>query len=433
MTRQRSSFARRQIELFLLLGLLAAMTLLLQSKDGVAADLAPAVNLTWDTPKHLSTNSPNGAFRPVLRVAPNGDLVVAYNHKTLSNVQNPYFTRSTNAGETWTTPAPIRTSNADLRQVTLAIDNNSTAHAVWRSSSGLRHASDAQWPSAENTISSTPDVLLDPYLVIGGDNVLHVVWAQSQGAQGQVHDIYYAYSTNGGATWSTPLALIVSDTRHSSAPVAVVDAANNVHVFWEERILDLSQPGLFRYEIHYKKGTKNGSNYSWPSSSTVLSGNLTSARRPAAVASHNDVHLSFARQLTNEEQYPFYKRFTAGSGWSAALDASNGHPVSVNTNAPFFLISSVANCNNGIYLYYHGSEVTNAKEQIYGVSQYDNWGAIDVVTTDDIRNINPSLVCRGGSLYLSIERVELASVNHQVYFTASRNVNQVHLPMIARP
>ncbi len=430
--RQSAPFSRRQLALSLLLSLLAAAAFVVLSRDGKAAP-APGVNLAWDTPKHLSTNSPNGAFRPVLRMAANGALMVAYNHKTSTNTQNPYYTRSTDDGQSWTMPAPIRTSSADLRQVTLAFDNNSTAHAVWRSSAGLAHASEPQWPSSEHTIVATSDVIIDPYLVIGGDNVLHVVWAQAQGAQGEVHDIYYANSTNGGLTWSAPLALVFNNQRHSSAPVAVVDAANNVHVFWEERILDLSQPDLFRYEVHYKKGTRNGPNYTWPGSATVLSGTIATARRPAAVASGNELHVSFARQVSNEEQYPYYKRFAPGTGWSAALDASNGHPVSVNTNAPFFLISSVANCANGVFLYYHGSDVTNAKEQIYGVSQYDNWGGIDVVTTDDIRNVNPSLVCRAGSLYLSIERVELANTNHQIYFTAGRGVYQVHLPLIVRP
>ncbi|HZD11123.1 MAG TPA: sialidase family protein [Candidatus Binatia bacterium] len=420
---------RRRVAFAALVVVLVAATLFLNTFRGNAA---PAVNLIWDTPKLLSTNATNGAFRPVLRQAANGTLMVAYNQRKSNNTQNPSFTRSTDDGETWTTPAPIRSSGSDLRQVTLAFDGSGTAHAVWRSSAGLAHAAQPQWPNGEHTIVSTSDVLFDPYLAIGSDNVLHVVWAQEYGDQG-LHDIFHAYSSDGGVTWSAPRNLVSDNDRHSSAPVAVLDAANNVHVFWEERIFDPSQSGFFRYEIHYKKGTKSGSNYTWPSTATIVSGNLTSARRPAAVASGNIIHLSFARQVANEEQYPYYRRFVPGSGWSTVLDASSGHPVSVNTNSPFFLISSVAACNNGVYIYYHGSEETNAKEQIFGASDYDSWATQDVVTNDDVRHVNPNLICRGGSLYLTIERVEVATINHQIYFTASRNINQVNLPVIMRP
>lgn len=409
--------------------LLALMIVLLGSMDSVAA---PAVELSWDPPDHVSTNAANGAFRPVLRQAPGGTLVVAYNHEKANGTRNPYYSRSTDDGVTWSTPAPIRSASQHLRQVTLALDNNGAAHAVWRSGSGLAHAREDQWPNGENTIVSTADVLFDPYLVIGDDNVLHVVWAQAHGTQA-LHDIFHAYSTNGGSTWSTPTNLIVDNDRHSSAPAVAVDAQNNLHVVWEERILDLSLPNITRYEVHYLKGTKAGSSYNWPANATVLSGNIPTARRPAIVADDNDLHVSFARQTTNEEQYPYYRRFIAGSGWTAARDASSGNPVSVNTNSPFFLISSVANCNNGVYLYYHGSDRTNANEQIFGVSDYDSWGAVDTVTSDSVRHINPVVICRGGSLYMVVERVELATLNHQVYFTASRNINGVFLPIINRP
>lgn len=408
--------------------LLALFSLHSQHMDGVAA---PSVDLPWETPKRLSTNAAYGAFRPILRQAPNGTLMAAYEQKLANGVRNPYFTQSTDDGETWSTPAPIRSSGADMRQITLAFDNSSQAHAAWRTTSGLFHATESQWPSAETTVLSTSDLLFDPRLAIGGDDVLHLVW--SQGAQGQPHDIYHAYSTNNGATWSAAVALVTSESRHSSVPVIVVDAENNAHVFWEESILvDPGPPTQYRYEIQYRKGTKSGNAYSW-SSTSVVSGSISAARRPAATVNGNDVHLSFARQVASDEQYPYYRRFTPESGWSTPLDGSNGNPVSVNTNSPFYLISSVAACNLNVFVYYHGSEETNTNEQIFGVSNYDNWHGVDAVTTNNVRNVNPTLLCRGASLYLSMERVELATLNHQVYFSASHNINMVFLPFLARP
>lgn len=427
----RNQLRRPRLSLALTTGLLLALAILLTQHTQSSA--APVVDLPWETPRLLSTNSPNGAFRPVLRQAPDGTLIVVYEHKLANNLRNPYFTRSTNGGATWSTPAPVRTANDDLRQVTLAFDGSNRAHAVWRNGSGLAHAVESQWPSTESTIISTSDIIFDPNLIIGSDGVLHVVWAQTQGTQG-LRDTFHAYSTDNGDTWSTPTNLTSNNSQHSSVPVVVVDADNNVHVFWEERIVDLSQPGAFRFEVQYKKGTKSGSNYTWPATPTVVSGNVLPARRPAAVAHGNDLRLSFARQVASDQQYPFYRHYTHGAGWSAPLDASNGNPVSVNTNSPFFLVTSVATCGSDTFVYYHGSQETNAKEQIFGVSNYDNWNVVDAVTSDDVRNVNPTLICRGASLYLGMERVVPlgAEFRNQIFFTSSENVNAIFLPLVPR-
>lgn len=406
---------------------LAALVIVAQWVPAVA-DETPAPNYTWEGDRRLSTTSNLGAFEPALRTAGNGDLMIAYNHKINSSTRNPYYRRSTDGGATWSAPASIRNSSSNLRQVTLAFDSSNQAHAVWHSGAGLFHAAQNEWPAGSNAINTTAGDILDPVLAIGPDDVLHLVWAQ--GAVGSLHNIYHAYSHNGGGAWSSPVALATA-TQHSSYPNVVTDSSGNVHVVWEERLYDVQLNG-FRYEIQYKKGTKTSSGYSWPGSPTVVSGSAQNSRRPVIAANGDALHLSYAIQESNEEQYPYYRQFTPGSGWSTPRDISNGTPVSVNTNSPFFLLSSIQICGNDVYLYYHGATELNTREQIWGATSANNWTTLDVVTDSGTRNINPVLVCLGGNLHLGFERVEQATVNHQIYYDQSNNMNAVYLPFLSR-
>lgn len=411
----------------LVAGVLVLVALALNAPMTTAEE-APAPHFTWEGERLLSTTSTAGAFKPSLRAAGNGDLIIAYNHKINSSTRNPYYRLSTDGGETWSTPAPIQNSSSNLRQVTVDFDNNNVAHAAWYSNSGLFHAAQNQWPNNSNTVYATSADILDPKLTVSSDNVLHLVWAQ--GDVGDLHNIYHAYSQNGGATWSTPTAL-ATNTRHSSYPSLDTDNSGNVYVVWEERILD-PDLGSFRYELRYKKGTKSGSSYSWDSSPSIVSGNALQARRPAIAVRGDTLHFSYAIQESNEEQYPYYRRYSPGSGWSAPRDVSNNTPVSVNTNSPFFLLSTVQVCGNNVYIYYHGSAERNANEQIWGATSTNNWSMVEEVTGSNSRNINPVLVCLGGNLHLGIERVEQATVNHQIYYNVSNNVNELFLPLITR-
>lgn len=421
----------RKIQLLRLVGLLAlaaVAALAFGAQWASATDgETPNPNYTWEGDRRLSSTS-SAAFGPDLQVAGNGDLMIAYDHRIDSNTRNPYYRRSTNDGATWSAPAPIHNSNDDLRQVTVAFDGNNRAHAAWRSDNGLFHAAQNQWPTGSNTVHATAADTLDPVLTIAADNVLHLVWAQ--GAVGSPHNIYHSYSQNGGSSWSSPVALATT-AQHSSYPNLTTDNSGNVHVVWEERILD-PQQGSFRYEIHYKKGTKT-TGYSWSASPTAVSGTAEKARRPSLVARGQTIHLTYAIQESNEEQYPYYRRSTnGGASWSTPRDVSNNTPVSVNTNSPFYLLATIQVCAGDVFIYYHGATELNAREQIWGATSANNWSELDVVTSNSTRNIDPRLVCVGGNLHLGYERIEQADVNHQIYYNQSNNVNQQFLPLLSR-
>jgi hypothetical protein len=413
---QREKRSRYIYWLALLVFLMGIGMVALQSSAVTAEINAPEA--LWGDEKHISTNSPTGAFVPVIDRAPDGTLMVVYRHRTAGGFNIPYYTQSTNEGGTWSTPAAVRLSSSEIPQVSFAFDNNSVAHAVWRTGSDIIHSVKGQWPAPGTPIADTVEMVLDPDIDVADNNRLHVVWAQGQDLQ--TLNIYHAYSNNGGASWtiSPPLA---TNTNKSIAPAVSVDNLGNVHVTWEERTFNIDI-GDFVTAIHYKKGTWSGNTLTFAATPTTVSDPDINSNRPDIVATDDGrVHISYMELASDDEQYAMYVLYN-GTTWLPPVDTTNNSQVGVNQSDPFFLITSLAVCDNIAYLYYHGALSPTANEQILGSNSGDNWVYREQVTDTTTRSINPSLACDGSRLFLAFVRIEEAGPNadtNQVYFVTT--------------
>jgi hypothetical protein len=378
----------------------------------------------WEAPRHISTPANSGAFSPEIRRAPNGVLTIMYNHAVSPGVPRPYYSQSINAGKNWSTPRPVHTAGtAPLHQVRFEFDANSVGHAIWRDEGGrLFYARQNQWETGTaTTIVNTGQILIDPRIAIAPNGTLHVVW--SQGTAMEALNIYHASSPNNGQTWtvSPPLG---DAAQASSSPALAVTQNGTVHVAWEGR----SHTGSnFVRAIYYKKRVGN----SWDTTATVLTQGLAgNARRPSLVAEGNNLHVAFTRHVENEKQYPYYMMHN-GTSWSPFVDASNGRPVDVNSQSPFFLAPVMGACNANVYLYYHGALQAGVNEQLLGSNKKSGWRQRDVVTDGSQRRVNPSVVCDSGTLHMAFEVIVTANVNHQVYYVTGLG-NIVFLPFVTR-
>jgi hypothetical protein len=407
--------------LVLMLGLQSgAVTAEINSMEGV---------LTWGDPVHISTNSPNGAFVPTIAQAPDGTIMIVYNHTTAGGFELPYFVQSSNNGNNWSPPNPVRSGTQDISQATFTFDSNSVAHAVWRTNTDILYSAEGNWPTAGTPVVATAGAVIDPDIGVANNGTIHVVWAQSTALQ---DNIYHAYSTSGGAGWtlSPPLA---TDARKSSGPTISIDNSGNVHIAWVERMAIF--PDLVT-EIRYKKGTWSGNTLTFNAVPTTIS-NLAdnSNHKPEiATSSNGRVHVSYSRGALNvtSDQYPMYAQFN-GTAWLAPVDITGGNPVNVNQSTPFYLKSTIASCDN-LYIYYHGALSPTAKEQILGHNNGDNWAYREQVTESDTRNINPSLACNCSQLFLALERIEESGPNagtSQIYFIGDTG-GGIFLPAIMK-
>jgi hypothetical protein len=415
-----------------LLALLVAPVLWL-NREAAAEPETPAAIQAWDEPVLFSTTSTtNGAYLPVIGLAPNGTLLVAYNHR-IGTINNPYYRLRPPGGLVFTPPAPIHVAAVDSTQVQFAFDNNSAAHAVWRTATTVEYAHQSVWPSnGYETVTASGQLIRDPHIDVGGNGHIHVVWTQGENPQA----VYYSFSTNNGNNWSTPQQISASDAaRNAIVPKVAVDANNTVHVVWEARIFDV---GLldFRWQIEYRTATWNGAAYTWSAlPATVLSSGVQDVR-PALTAVGNELHLSYTQQVTlkkgSPEQSVYYRRYTPGDGWSAPANATGGLPLKVNTNSPFYLVSTITACDaDDIHIFFHGALEENGQEQILGSSSAQGWTVRDFVTDGFSRDVNPSATCDDGQLHVVYERIFVANQLHQVYYVTGAPEG-LFLPFIRR-
>ncbi len=398
----------------MLLMLLITAGVLSWQGNSAAAEINNTLNgiTNWSDEIHISTNSANGAFVPVIAYAPDGTVMVVYRHRTVGGFNIPYFTQSL-GGSSWSNPAAVRNSPIDIPQVSVDFDTNSLAHAVWRTDTDIFHADENSWPGAGTPIVSTLESVLDPDIEVADDNTIHVVWAQGD----TLSNIYHAYSQSGGAGWTLSPAL-ATDTRKSIAPTVSMDNNGDVHVVWEERIFNVGQ-NEFITEIRYKKGTWVGNNLTFDANPTIISNSNINSNRPEIIAVGSDqVHVSYMEQVSEDEQYAMYG-FYNGTVWLSPVPINNT-AVGVNQSDPFFLITSLDVCGNSAYVFFHGSLSPTSKEQIQTGNSADGWNFIEQVTSSSNRSLNPSFVCNGSQqLFLAFTRIEESGPNagtNQIYF-----------------
>lgn len=414
-----------------LMALVGFGLILLLNRAAAAEPQSPDGPAPWGSEMFISPTSPDGAFVPIIKVAPDSSIMVIYRHQTAGNINNPYFTESSNNGSSWSNPSPIRTTSTDIPQVSFAFDSSSKAHTVYRTDTDIFHSLEDQWPGTGTAIISTiSDSVMDPDIDIAPDNTIHVIWAQKAAAN-QL-SIRHAYSTSGGAGWTISPDLS-DNAQRSSNPSISVDGSGNVHVVWEERTFSIVV-GDFVTEILYKKGTWVGNSLIFDTNPTPISEEDTNNFRPEAVADSNQVHVSYMRQDSNNEQYAMYAKYN-GTIWLPPVDTTNNNPVSVNQSDPFFLISTLDVCNNIAYIYYHGALTSVSKEQILGSNSGDNWSFREEVTSDTVRSVNPAVTCVGEKLFMAFNRIEESGPNvdtNQVYFISATG-GGAFLPVIVKP
>lgn len=193
------------------------------------------------------------------------------------------FARSEDDGETWTVPERLNSTaigdSADDSRPALATDEAGNWIAVWQSinSLGGTIGSDldilfarstnagASWtPVAALNADAATDSGADEQPFVAGDaSGFLAVWGSKDGTLGSDYDIRIARSTDGGATWSAPVALNAgasSDSANDIHPVLATDRAGRWVAVWETNRSTLGGEG----DLLTARSTDGGATWSTP-------------------------------------------------------------------------------------------------------------------------------------------------------------------------
>jgi hypothetical protein len=185
---------------------------------------------TWSSPRTISSGGPAGASHNQgadIAVAPNGTIYVAFDAFSQQGLETINVVKSTDCGRHWTQPVTLNTINA---------------------------------PQAPGVAMRTPT-----FAFLATDNTnSNLVYAAYQSLIGD-YDIYAQRSTNGGTSWSS--AVQVNDdpgARHQIFPT--IEVSNHaLHVAWYD-FRNSVTPANEALDVYYSCTNCNGT--SWPSFDT---------------------------------------------------------------------------------------------------------------------------------------------------------------------
>jgi len=260
---------------------------------------------TWASSQRLTWTSGRSYCYPAIAVDSLGNLHIVWADNTPGN-EEIYYTKSTNAGASWTASKRLTWTAERSNNSRIAVDPSGNPHLVWdENKSGhdetyYKKSADggAAWTTAKNLTWTPGDSYLGAIVVDPSGN-LHVV---NQDNTREGFEVYYKKSTDGGTSWSTSQRLTwTSCVAYLSAGMAV-DASNNLHVVWPDRT-----PG--NCEIYYKKSTDGGSTWTTAKRLTWTPGmSLLGATAAIAADPSSNLHVVWDDKTPGNYEI-YYKKF----------------------------------------------------------------------------------------------------------------------------
>jgi uncharacterized repeat protein (TIGR01451 family) len=199
---------------------------------------------TWSAsvPVNEDTGSTHHWY-PSLAVDVGGTLYLAW-QDSRNGDYDIYFARSTDGGTTWSANVRVHddVGSADQHAPSLAVDGDGNIYVVWLSDPGGSGFVNLYFArSIDSGVTWSPDIQINdgpggasgtgPSLAAGGSGNVYVAWQDDRNGP----DIYFARSTDGGATWGANYR--VNDDIGSTNqwhPSMVVDGSGNPYVAWQD-------------------------------------------------------------------------------------------------------------------------------------------------------------------------------------------------------
>lgn len=236
----------------------------------ISADDGQDVSSVGDKPYGMATDS-------------QGDIFIVWAedlHDAPNDYQEIMLLKSTDQGVTWIhSDSDFNISYDgdpynDAFDPDIAIDNNDNIYVVWHqrpvSDTSEIHISISTdggdtWSgtAADRYISyRSGHIASNPFIAVAPNDDIYVVWDERTDPNDITsYKILYGKSTDGGATFNSETADLVTSTgiRSASDAYMVIDPSGNIHVTWQATQATASP---FLYEIFYTGSTDGGATWS---------------------------------------------------------------------------------------------------------------------------------------------------------------------------
>ncbi len=198
----------------------------------VASPLFLQAQVLFSPPANISNDGHSGDQQ--MAIDPGGNINVVW-LDTTPGYSAVFFSRSSDGGATFSSPQNLSTDPNGSLAPQIAVDPSGGINVVWEDSTSpndiffSRSSDGGATFSTPKNISNNPAGANNPYLAVDSGGNINVVWVGSPKTAPSI--IFFSRSSDGGATFSTPIAV---STNPSDGPLVAVDFAGNINVAWIE-------------------------------------------------------------------------------------------------------------------------------------------------------------------------------------------------------
>src|SRR6266849_4443770 len=266
---------------------------------------------TFSAPTMLSTNT-GGSIDSQIAVDKNGNINVVW-EDDLAGHSDISFSRSADNGATFSPPMnlsnPLGNSLANSNSPRLALDILGNINAVWANDSPgnfdifISRSTDGGVNfSGPKNISKSSSFSSNPFIAVDAGGNINLVWADINPADLNT-DIFFARSSDGGATFSTAQNVSHS-SGFSSNPWLTVDAGANINVSWED-----NTPG--NRDIFFARSTDSGTTF--PTAANLSADSGLSLAAQIAADKNGNINVAWQDHTPGISQI-FFSRLPADVG-----------------------------------------------------------------------------------------------------------------------
>jgi hypothetical protein len=260
-------------------------------------------------------------------IASSGDNVYASYTSDVNGLENILFRKSSDNGDTFSSPKTLSNPSGHFGFLSDIAASGDNVYVTWtdvteKSVIVLAKSTDKGTTFSDPVrISTSSDNARSAAVAVSGDNV-YVTWQDFSVSTSSLEpDIFFAASTDGGATFSKPINL--SNTEGTLSKYAAIAAfGSNVYVVWS----DCDTNGI-NCKILYVKSNNAGSSFS--GTPVVLSGSLSGSQStlPDIKAFEDKVYVVYGQSylvngvLTSEDVF-LLKSTDGGNTFASPVNLS---------------------------------------------------------------------------------------------------------------
>ena len=313
--------------------------------------------------------SSSAQAKPDITVDKNGDVYIAWHDKRNGN-HDIYFSKSTDGGATF---------GANVR-----VDDSGSLYRVQ----------------------------IDPSIAVDDSGDIYIAWHDYRRRS---HDIYFAKSTDGGATFGTNVRVDSSPLQSFQLnPSLALDAGGNIYVSWHDK-----RNGNF--DIYFTKSTDGGASFGANNTRVDDTGITTSEQRNAAltVDTNGYVYAVWKDSRNGNADIYFAKSTDGGATFGKNVRIVDTNPLTDLQDYPSIVVD---NTSGNIYAAWHDKR--NKKYDIYFAKSINGGLSFEknIKINDSIirRRFYPSLaIDLSGNIYAVWHDERNANRNRDIYFAKS--------------